>query len=416
MTYNKPVIKRERRRPNLSKKLRISTIILVSITVILAIALVFSLIVIDKLNKNNLFSKSIFLSNDYFLGSIAIPDKSDGTNQGNSENPDYVDDPYDAINRATNAVVATVDEYISENRDMLMKKYGEYIHIYDSIADGSYYDEYEYDKGVDLREIYDGHYLDAERMVILLKGDYSDIIGTINSIYWDYGICDAAHETVRDFLIKVYDIYINVGGCDKKVITVPYISQEGILPNGCEAVSATMLLQYAGMNISATDFVDKYLECQPVKIKWGCRYGPNPKLVYAGDPYSTDKGYGCYAPVIVSALNRVENRKYYAKNISGLSLSDIKEQYLNKDIPVAVWVTVHMEEVSRIIQWQSQDGSQSFLYPSNEHCMVLVGYDEDSYYFNDPYDSEGLVSYPAKDCVLAYNSLGMQAVAVIADK
>lgn len=30
---------------------------------------------------------------------------------------------------------------------------------------------------------------------------------------------------------------------------------------------------------------------------------------------------------------------------------------------------------------------------SNEHCMLLVGYDEKKYYFNDPYDNNGVIGY-----------------------
>ena len=31
---------------------------------------------------------------------------------------------------------------------------------------------------------------------------------------------------------------------------------------------------------------------------------------------------------------------------------------------------------------------------SNEHCMLLVGYDEKNYYFKDPYDNNGVIGYP----------------------
>ena len=49
-------------------------------------------------------------------------------------------------------------------------------------------------------------------------------------------------------------------------IDVPYISQEGRLPNGCESVSATILLQYCGFDIEPETFVDEYLDCEPVTI------------------------------------------------------------------------------------------------------------------------------------------------------
>ena len=32
-------------------------------------------------------------------------------------------------------------------------------------------------------------------------------------------------------------------------------------------------------------------------------------------------------------------------------------------------------------QWKLLDTGETFTWISNEHCMLLVGYDEDSYYF-----------------------------------
>ena len=72
-----------------------------------------------------------------------------------------------------------------------------------------------------------------------------------------------------------------------------------------------------------------------------------------------------------------------------------------------------MEDIDRIIQWQSYDKTESFLYPANEHCMVFAGYDSENYYFYDPYKSNGLTKYSFDKSVLAYNSLGMQAVIIL---
>ena len=78
-----------------------------------------------------------------------------------------------------------------------------------------------------------------------------------------------------------------------------------------------------------------------------------------------------------------------------------------------MWVTVGMEEVDRILQWQSNDGTETYLYPANEHCMVFVGYDSNNYIFADPYESNGIVAYPIEDCVLSFNMLGSQSAVII---
>ena len=50
--------------------------------------------------------------------------------------------------------------------------------------------------------------------------------------------------------------------------------------------------------------------------------------------------------------------------------------------------------LSQALPGKLQDTGETFTWISNEHCMLLVGYDEENYYFNDPYDSHGLISYP----------------------
>ena len=199
----------------------------------------------------------------------------------------------------------------------------------------------------------------------------------------------------------------------KHVIDVPYISQVGILPNGCEAVSATMLLHYNNFNIDPVDFADKYLDKGEVYVKWGCRYGPNPKTQYAGDPKSEKGGWGCFAPVIIKALNKYLDGKMYAKNLTGLTLNEIVQQYIAVDIPVAVWVTQEMKSIKSFYQWQSYDRSETFIYPVSEHCMVLTGFDDEYYYFNDPLNEDQSVKFEKDVASASYNSLGKQAVAII---
>lgn len=66
---------------NSLKRGRIAGIVLSAVIILLCTAPAISFVVIDKLNKNNLFLKSIFLDNDYFLRSMA----NNGFGQGASE-------------------------------------------------------------------------------------------------------------------------------------------------------------------------------------------------------------------------------------------------------------------------------------------------------------------------------------------
>ena len=44
--------------------------------------------------------------------------------------------------------------------------------------------------------------------------------------------------------------------------------------------------------------------------------------------------------------------------------------------------------------------------------MLLVGYDEEGYYFNDPYENSGVIRYPKEIVEDRYKAQHMQAVAV----
>ena len=63
-------------------------------------------------------------------------------------------------------------------------------------------------------------------------------------------------------------------------------------------------------------------------------------------------------------------------------------------------------------QWKLLDTGETFTWISNEHCMLLVGYDEDSYYFNDPYAGK-LVKYEKETVEQRYSELGKQSISVL---
>lgn len=44
------------------------------------------------------------------------------------------------------------------------------------------------------------------------------------------------------------------------MLEVPYIGQQGLLPTGCEIVSACMVLRYYGCDITVHTLADRYLE------------------------------------------------------------------------------------------------------------------------------------------------------------
>ena len=154
-----------------------------------------------------------------------------------------------------------------------------------------------------------------------------------------------------------------------------------------------------------------------MKIRFGIRFGPDPVQKYAGDPASARGGWGCFAPVIVNALesylDTAGKYSHTVLNVSGAELPILCETFINRSIPVAIWITQDYSPVSEVYQWLDYDGEQVYLYPSNQHCVMLIGYDRDSYYVCDPLKEEEYTVIPRADAELSYTSMGSQAVVLM---
>ncbi len=178
-------------------------------------------------------------------------------------------------------------------------------------------------------------------------------------------------------------------------LDVPYISQSGRYPTGCESVSAVMLLHYLGYPLTVDDFIGVYLEKEAFEERDGKRFGPHPEEAFCGSPYDEDS-FGCYAPVVCRALDRVfaAGRKYRAADETNTPVPELLHRYIDRGMPVLFWACIDMREPIQGPSWELKNGGGPFTWVSNEHCMLLVGYDEEGYYFNDPYENHGVVRYP----------------------
>lgn len=196
-----------------------------------------------------------------------------------------------------------------------------------------------------------------------------------------------------------------------KQIEVPYLDQSGAYPTGCESVSTVMLLQYLGYDISVDTFIEQYLEKEDFEERDGVWYGPDPRTHFCGSPYDEDS-FGCYAPVICKALEKILGDAYEVSDRTGTEIDVLIREYIDREMPVIFWACINMREPITGPRWKLKETGETFTWISNEHCMLLVGYDEEGYYFNDPYDNNGVIRYP-KDVVKdRYKAQHMQAVGV----
>ena len=192
---------------------------------------------------------------------------------------------------------------------------------------------------------------------------------------------------------------------------VPVLSQFPEFPTGCESVSTVTVLKFYGENITAAKFIDKSLpKSADFYYESGKRYGPSPYDFFIGNP-RTAASYGCMAPVIEKALCDYFGGSERVKNTTGTELSELCSKYIDNGIPVIMWATINMIETNPKNTWYLRDGTR-FSWPGNEHCLVLTGYDADSYYFNDPYAGK-TVKYKKQTVKDRYAELGRQSVVVL---
>ncbi|MDR1823893.1 MAG: C39 family peptidase [Bifidobacteriaceae bacterium] len=205
------------------------------------------------------------------------------------------------------------------------------------------------------------------------------------------------------------------------IIDAPYISQRGAYPTGCEAVSTVMALRHAGVGISVDQFIDGCLPLGPAPAVGvgegsgsGLPVGADPHEAFPGNPRQTN-GWGCYATAIEIALSAVAtayDSSLAWRNVTGWELGSLCRRYVAAGIPVLVWATIDMAQPPLSVEatWVTPAGRR-IEWLSPEHCLLLVGYDKDGYYFHDPLAGPA-VPYAKPAVRAAYDALGRQALAI----
>ena len=196
------------------------------------------------------------------------------------------------------------------------------------------------------------------------------------------------------------------------LIDIEGLGQEDI-PTGCEAVSAVMVLNYYGVDISAEEFISNYLPMEDFYKIGDCVYGPSPEEKFAGDPFKKSS-LGCYPPVIVKAIEnmREEGADMEAFELRGESLENICKEYIENEVPVLLWVTMDMCAVKDGYKYLLEDGTE-YIWAAGEHCMVLCGFDEEYYYLKDPLKGGRTVKYEKKLVEKRYGEMGKRGVIIL---
>ena len=191
----------------------------------------------------------------------------------------------------------------------------------------------------------------------------------------------------------------------EKTLDAGHIYQNNGYPTGCESVSTVTALEYLGVNITVDEFIDNFLDKTEETV-----FDPN--TAFGGDPRS-ENGIGCYAPVIERALGKALYAKcteLKATAVYGKTVEQLCRDYIDNGLPVIFWATNGMAyPATKMIR----GGVMPWVSP--EHCLLLVGYDNNNYYFSDPLKTDSRTAYPKRDVITAYLGMGAQAVVIEKD-
>lgn len=216
-----------------------------------------------------------------------------------------------------------------------------------------------------------------------------------------------AHSVTKNIIDKeVLENFINTE--EKKMIEgVPHISQLPELQRGCEVTSLTMLLQYEGI---PADKMTLAKQIHKIPFRDANYVRGNPYDGFVGDIYTFSKsGYGVYhGPVANLAENYLPGK---IKDITGKSIDAVYDMIDNGS---PVWVITNSTFAplpeSEFTIWQTNTGNVKITY--REHSVVIVGYDEEFIYVNDPLASDAYKAVPRKPFENAWVQMGSQAIGI----
>jgi len=192
-----------------------------------------------------------------------------------------------------------------------------------------------------------------------------------------YTATDGSGNTAKE------TVTVTVTSPTRVCLNVTNIMQKPALPNGCEVVSLAIALKYAGFSVDPVTLYDKFMPKSPFK-------NGDPWTTYVGD--AKGKGYGCYAPCVVTTGNAYLASVGSSKTVSDVSGQSLSyyESLIDSGTPVIMWGTVEMNGNAKVC-WEATINGKYVKWHNYSHCMVLIGYTDNTYIFCDPL--KGVVEY-----------------------
>lgn len=193
-----------------------------------------------------------------------------------------------------------------------------------------------------------------------------------------------------------------------KRLTVPIISQKPELYNGCEITSVAMMLKAAGNPVDKLTLAKQVTkDTSPIRkdgkgniVSWG-----DPNVGFVGDITGKRVGYSVYHGPVYDLVESILPGR--AIDLTGESFDRVL-QSISEGCPVVVWTNVTFAPVGNWVTWNSKNGPVKATF--SEHAVLLVGYDEDNVYVNDPLNGVASKKLDRQDFHDSWLQMGSQAI------
>lgn len=196
---------------------------------------------------------------------------------------------------------------------------------------------------------------------------------------------------------------------DKKVLLdVPIISQKPELKSGCEITSLTMLLQYEGIKVDKMTLAEKIKKDETPLVldekgkikKWG-----NPNDGFVGDITGKNDGFAVYPKPMLELMEQYMPRR--SENLTKQPFESLLKSVEEKR-PVIVWVTIDFKPPKKYEEWE-KNGTK-IKATLDEHAVLLVGYDKNNCYINNPHNGKKNQEINRDTFVDIWNIMGNMAI------
>jgi uncharacterized protein YvpB len=192
------------------------------------------------------------------------------------------------------------------------------------------------------------------------------------------------------------------------MLNVVLIKQNPELKYGCEVTSLAMVLNYAGVKTNKMELYQAIQKDSDPLVRTArgdiTRWG-NPSHGFVGDMTGQRPGYAVFDQPMIQLINKYLPGR--AVNLTNQSFENVLN-HVAKGQPVVVWTTGDYRLPDRWESWYH--GQQLIKTPLDLHAVVLVGYDEQYVYLNDPLSGRKQVKVGKQQFIASWKALNCRAV------